>query len=235
MKKFKRILASLLMLGTVFSMSGCKYEQPENSQRWHHNYNSVLEYAKSIDPNATVAQEYTKGEEYYHSYREWDAVIFGVECHVASYELMIANKGFCAGLAPRRYYEADTDYGYYLWKSILENNQTIWTVEEKSPNTIYRVDYVILQTEVGMDCELSDEELTMVWEEARVLKEKYMTYHYADKHVIFHIPAPQGTIGFESGVHMGTVAFSEFTEENKEFIFEYYHQRWQEYGDQLTQ
>ena len=62
MKKFKRILASILMLGTVFSMSGCKYDLPENAQRWHYGYDDAVKYAKSIDPNATVAQEYTQGE-----------------------------------------------------------------------------------------------------------------------------------------------------------------------------
>ena len=74
----------------------------------------------------------------------------------------------------------------------------------------------------------------MIWEEARALKEEYIT-NYVDKDVVFKILAPYGALGFEHGVHMSVVGFSEFTEEDKEETFEYYHQRWQEYGDKLPQ
>ena len=72
----------------------CSYHPPEGWTRRHHTYNEVNAFAKSIDPNAVVAEEYTdyKDKDGW-IFREWDAVINGVDCHVSSVSSWVWNEG----------------------------------------------------------------------------------------------------------------------------------------------
>jgi len=81
-----------------------------------------LAFAKSIDPNATVAEEYTDTlDEYEREYREWEAIINGVECHVSSVSDLVWNDGMAAGEFTKAYYRIDTDYDYTVMKNIVSD------------------------------------------------------------------------------------------------------------------
>ena len=79
--------------------------------------------------------------------------------------------------------------------------------------------------------ELSDEELTELWNELIAINNEYNSYNVRDE-IKVRVPAPQETIG---GVTMSFMSFYGFTEEDRVRLFEYYHEYWQKYGDQLTQ
>ncbi len=82
----KRVLSILLCLAVILCLSGCVYHPPAGWTKSHHSYEEVLAFAKSIDANAVVDKEYTDSgmAGSYDYYREWNAVINGVPCHVAS-------------------------------------------------------------------------------------------------------------------------------------------------------
>ena len=101
----KKILAIFLILILLLYMTACIYHPPEGWTKKHHTYEEVLAFAKSIDPNATVAEEYTDTlDEYEWEYREWDAIINGIECHVSSVSDWVSNDGVGAGEFIKVYY-----------------------------------------------------------------------------------------------------------------------------------
>ena len=232
MKKMKRILATILMLGTVFSMSGCKYDLPENAQRWHYGYDDAVKYAKSIDPDATVAQHNNRDiKEYGYEYREWNAVIYGVECHVTSVEKLAYNTGLGLYFWHKSYYVFDTDYDYFVLKNILREKQPTWEVVEGDYWGFYQADCLAVEVDVQEDSELSDEELMKLWDDVVEINDEYNSYNVRDE-IRVRVPAPQETIG---GVTMSFMVFYGFTEGDRDRLFGYYHEYWQKYGDQLTQ
>ena len=54
----KKILSVLLCITFVLCLSGCTYNPPDGWTKKHHTYKEVLKFAKAIDPNATVEEEY---------------------------------------------------------------------------------------------------------------------------------------------------------------------------------
>lgn len=127
MKKFLTILfASLLVL---FSFGSCRYDVPEGYKSKHFTHAEALAYAKKIDPNATVSQKYVeyKGNSYFvGSYREWEATLFGIECHVASAARVVSDQ---SGEFPEIYYDMDNDYDYYVIAKYIEENGLDYVLE----------------------------------------------------------------------------------------------------------
>ena len=66
----KKILAVFLILILLLYMTACSYHPPEGWTKKHHTYEEVLAFAKLIDPNATVAEEYTDTLDEY----EWSSL-----------------------------------------------------------------------------------------------------------------------------------------------------------------
>ena len=96
----KKIYLIFVMLFMLMFITSCSYNPPVGATEKHHTYEEVLEYAKSIDPNAIVNDEYkdTKLENVMaDEYREWNAVINGIECHVASTPIVVFNDGIAGG------------------------------------------------------------------------------------------------------------------------------------------
>ena len=82
-KKILICILCMILLSAI--LCGCTYYPPEGFTEEHHTYEEILAYAKTLDSNAVVLEEYTDSvDEYDWEYREWPAVINGVECHVAS-------------------------------------------------------------------------------------------------------------------------------------------------------
>ena len=130
MKKIYLIFVILFMLMFITS---CSYNPPVGATEKHHTYEEVLEYAKTIDPNATVNDEYedTKLENVAaDEYREWNAIINGIECHVASTPIIVMNEGVAGGEFPKQYFVVNTDYNFYLLKSIIESKYLDFTIVE---------------------------------------------------------------------------------------------------------
>ena len=110
MKKFMIMLFALLFV--LFSFGACRYDVPEGYKSRHFTYKQALAYAKKIDPNATVSEgyvEYRTNSYLGGSYREWEATLFGVECHVASAARVVSDH---SGEFPEIYYDMDNDYDY---------------------------------------------------------------------------------------------------------------------------
>ena len=109
------ILILLAALFLVFSAS-CTYNPPQGYTEKHHTREEIVAFAKSIDPNATVSETYTetKIDDLNRDFREWDAVINGVECHVSSVGDFVWNTGFLGGEFAKQYYVIDTDYDYLV-------------------------------------------------------------------------------------------------------------------------
>ena len=79
----KTVLAVLLLTLMTLCLTACIYNPPEGLTKNPHTYKEILTFAKSIDPNATVSEEYTDIlDEYNWPYREWEAVINGVNCYL---------------------------------------------------------------------------------------------------------------------------------------------------------
>ena len=171
----KKILSVLLSLILLLSITSCSYHPPEGWTKKHHTYEEVLAFAKSIDPNATVAEEYTDTlDEYEWEYREWDAIINGVECHVSSISDWVWNDGVAAGEFIRVYYRIDTDYDYTVMKNIVSEKYPEWkcgvTMSSKyhhNTNTI-QVDMTMPENRM-----LNDDELEQVWQKASEINEEY--------------------------------------------------------------
>lgn len=187
----KKVLPLLLCIIFSLYLSGCSYNPPGDWTKKHHTYEEVLAFAKSIDANATVVEEYTDTvDEYDWEYREWDAVINGVNCHVASVSDWVWNDGFVAGEFVKVYYRIDTDYDYTIIQNILVNKYSNWKVGESmsskyhhNTNTIFAE---LILSEYKM---MSNDELEQVWQTALEINNEYSKLAIGRK-VGFSIPSP---------------------------------------------
>ena len=121
----KKVISLFLCVILILCLSACTYNPPDGYAEEHHTYEEILEFAKTIDPNATVSTEYvdTTIEDWKRNFREYPATINGIECHVASVGKMVWNEGFLAGEFARQYYIIDTDYDYLILQKILSEKQ----------------------------------------------------------------------------------------------------------------
>lgn len=183
-----------MCLTFALCLSACTYNPPEGWTKKHHTYEEVLTFAKSIDPNATVAEEYsdTVDENDWQDwqFREWDAVINGVHCHVASVSDWVWNEGFAAGEFVKVYYRIDTDYDYTIMQNILLENFPDWKCREGMRNKYHSNDDMLFAeltlTEYRM---MSDKELERVWQTACEIREEFEKVAIGRK-AGFEVPSP---------------------------------------------
>ena len=128
---FWRITFCLTAVFLFIFLLSCTYDPPEGYTQEHHTYDEILAFAKSLDPDAVVSSDYTDTtiDAWNRNFREWDAEINGIECHVSSVGGMVWNSGFLAGEFAKQYYGIDTDYDYYLLQKIVSENQPDWRME----------------------------------------------------------------------------------------------------------
>ncbi len=230
MKRFSRILLLTVILAAL-TLSGCTYDPPEGYTEKHHTYEEVLAYAKTLDPDATVSEEYTDTtiDDWDRSFREWPAVINGIECHVSSVGDMIFNGGFAAGEFARQYFYIDTDYDYLLLEEIVKEKQPDWSMKSDDISSRYNWNHIlVVQTSYSDERQLTDEELEIAWQEALEIHEEYSKYPVR-KQNWFDVPAPSKfylPATKEWSIQMSTEHMSDFSQEGKEAFFRKYQEGW---------
>ena len=238
MKRFSRLILFMLLI-SVLLLSGCTYNPPEGHTKKHHTYEEVLAYAKTLDPDATVSEEYTDTSLYERKWnvREWSAVINGTECHVSSVGDWVWNGGFAAGEFSLQYYYIGTDYDYYILQAIVAEKQPEWYMEPDSITngsydniaSRYNPNFVIsVQTSYSDERPLTDEELEIVWQEALEIHEEYTKYSIRNKDH-FQVPAPGRFYSYatrEWSIQMSTESIRDFSQEGKDEFFKKYREGW---------
>jgi hypothetical protein len=105
------------LLAVALLLSACRYDIPEGYSKNAHPYEELVEFAKSIDPDATVTDE-PQHELYEHrNYVIYPAKIGGIECSVATISVPVYDS---SGEFAVMYYRMDTDYDFNLLCQILE-------------------------------------------------------------------------------------------------------------------
>lgn len=230
MKRFSHILLLTVILAALM-LSGCTYNPPEGYTKDHHTYEEVLAFAQSIDPNATVSEDYTDTtiDDWNRSFREWPAVIHGIECHVSSVGDMVWNEGFAGGEFARQYFYIDTDYDYLLLEQIVREKQPDWGMEYDDLSSRYNWNHVlVVQTSYSDERQLTDEELETAWQAAQEIHEEYSKYPVR-KQDWFDVPAPgefYSPATKEWSIQMSTASIRDFSQEGKDEFFKEYHERW---------
>lgn len=224
----KKVLAVLLCLSIFLGLSACTFNPPEGWTRTHHTYEEVLAFAKSIDPNATVTEGYTDTvDENDWKFREWDAVIHGVHCHVASVTDWVWNSGFAAGEFAESYYRIDTDYDYTVMRNILSEKYPDWNCE-RSLHSKYHSNNIVFACLVLPEFRmLRDDELEEVWKTACQIHEEYEKVALG-REAWFCIPSPgEYWHGEQSIVKLDSHAYiTAFTEEGKVKFLQEYKENW---------
>ena len=171
----KKIYLIFVMLFMLMFITSCSYNPPVGATEKHHTYEEVLEYAKTIDPNATVNDEYedTKLDNVMaDEYREWNAIINGIECHVASTPIVLFNDGVAGGEFGKKYFVLNTDYNFYLLKSIIESKYLDFTIVEDDIADRY-TDYIGFAPLKNNENQLTVDELNLLLSSARSIYEEY--------------------------------------------------------------
>lgn len=223
------ILLSLCMLLILFD--SCIYNPPEGYSKNHHSYNEIVEFARSIDPEAEVGEEYadTHDVDTNSDYREWDAVINGIECHVSSVSRHVYNSGIMAGEFAKKFYAVDTDYDYFLLEKIVSEKQPDWRMSRSDEAARYNLnDVITVETSYTEERELSREELEKLWTEALEIVSEYSA-NLVRKTAYFTVAAPAEYVSGDYSEHfvkMGTVSLYDFSEEGKAAFFDKYAESW---------
>ncbi len=222
----KKSLSVFLIIAIFFCLSSCTYHPPEGWTKNHHTYDEVLEFARSIDPDATVSEEYTDTtDEYDWKYREWDAVIKGGKCHVASVSDWVWNDGLAAGEFARDYYRIDTDYDYTVMQNILAEKYSDWKCRDGIRSKYHsNTDTIYAEPVLSEFRKLSDDELEALWQTVLEINEEYKALALSRK-AGFSLPSP--------GLYSGDIVrkdshtyITEFTEEGKQKFLNEYHEDW---------
>ena len=231
MKKSKIALFLLFSIAALLLFDSCIYTPPEGYSRNHHKYDEIVEFARSIDPEAVVAGEYsdTYDDESNSDYREWDAVINGIECHVSSVSRHVFNSGIMAGEFAKKFYAVDTDYDYFLLEKIVSEKQPDWRMSRSDKAARYNLnDVITVETSYTEERELSREELEKLWAEASEIYSEYNSYPVR-KTAYFSVAAPAEFVSGDYSEHfvkMGTVSLHDFSEEGKTLFFNSYAEHW---------
>ena len=169
MKKNKKVYvgAYILFLHILVLMTGCAYHPPEGYTKKHHTYDEMVEYAKSIDPQSSVSEEYKDIEEDNREYRIWSAEIKGVECSVASASKKVYNDGFAAGEFSKTYYCYDTDYDFIIVQNILESHPDLGIIETDSISERFHNNDLVCST-LKVE-ELTNERFDELWDEYKTM------------------------------------------------------------------
>ena len=225
--------AILILLAALFlvSAASCTYYPPEGYTKTHHTYEEILAFAQSIDPNATVSKTYTDTQidELNRNFREWDAVINGIECHVSSVGDMVWNSGFLAGEFARQYYVIDTDYDYLVLQKIVSEKQPGWEMEYTDIGSIYNWNHLLsVKTPYKENRELSADELEIAWEKAFEIYLEYSS-NPVRKEAWFPVSIPVLVSNADSEYEYITytiLVMKDFSEEGKAEFFREYKEAW---------
>jgi hypothetical protein len=229
MKKAIAILSLFCVL--ILCFTACTYNPPDGYTEEHHTYEEILAFAKSIDPDATVSKEYTDTtiDDWNRNFREYPAVINGVECHVSSVGDMVWNSGFLAGEFARQYYVIDTDYDYLALKQIVAEHNPDWSISEDTLGMRYNWNNILsVYMEPNCTEQLEDEMLDAILEQAN---EIYSAYHNLPirKELYFWLPAPGTAYNSDKEKIVkrnSKVLLEHFTEEGKLAFIDKYHEAW---------
>ncbi len=213
----KKLLALILCFMTILSFSSCSYNPPEGYSKSIHSYEEILKYAKGIDPNATVSENYTDTEQCGESCREYPAIINGIECHVSSVSVLLSNDGIFAGEFPMGYYRLDTDYDYLTLQQIVAEKQPEWTLTANS----YSYDCFLIFIATGKTEELSDEELNLVFQHIDAIRSSYNSFNVR-KRLCFGLPSPSESYNADGKLVVNDYTyFQDCTESQTEFVARY--------------
>lgn len=188
----KKIYLIFVMLFMLMFITSCSYNPPVGATEKHHTYEEVLEYAKTIDPNATVNDEYedTKLDNVMaDEYREWNAIINGIECHVASTPIVLFNNGIAGGEFGKKYFVLNTDYNFYLLKSIIESKYLDFTIVEDDISDRY-TDYIGFVPLKNNENQLTVDELNFLLSTARSIYEEYKLKATEGKNISIGLYSP---------------------------------------------
>lgn len=176
MSKTKQcILPVLFTVAVLMSLmlTGCRYDVPEGYTSKHHTYAEAVEYAKNIDPDATVSEDSKDINENYRDYRIWPAVINGKECSVASISVNIYNQGWAAGEFSKRYYRMDTDYDYFVINDVLKEYPDLGQVESNLQDRYEQNDH--LYGVITLDG-ITEDKLVELWDEHNKVNKELAKY-----------------------------------------------------------
>lgn len=227
----KRYIAIVLFLIYIILIQACKYNSPEGFTEQHHTYEEIVAFAKSIDPNATVSEEYTDTtiDDWNRDFREWSAVICGIECHVSSVGDMVWNDGFLAGEFAKQYYVIDTDYDYYLLQQIVSEKQPDWKMSYDDISSRYNWNNLLsVETSYTENRQLTDVELETAWQEAFEIYTEYNS-HPVRKEAWFSVAAPAIYVdgnGENEHIKITSDIMNDFSEEGKTKFFNEYRESW---------
>lgn len=188
----KKIYLIFVMLFMLMFITSCSYNPPVGATEKHHTYEEVLEYAKKIDPNAIVNDEYedTKLENVMaDEYREWNAIINGIECHVASTPIVLLNDGIAGGEFGKKYFVVNTDYNFYLLKSIIESKYLDFTIVDDDIADRY-TDYIGFAPLKNNENQLTVDELNLLLSSARSIYEEYNLKSTEGKNISIGLYSP---------------------------------------------
>lgn len=227
----KRIISIIFCLSLIFGLSACSYNPPEGYTEKHHTYEEILKFAQSIDPNAIVSKDYTDTlDEYDWEYREWNANINGINCHVASNSDWVWNNGFLAGEFAKIYYRIDTDYDYLLLQKIVSEKQPDWAMEYNDIGSRYNCNDVLSVKIATIEKNaLSDNELELIWQDALDIANEYNSYPIRKK-PYFSLPAPgKGYDQYLEEYYIeteDTMIIDDLSDQGKTDFFQEYYDAW---------
>lgn len=228
MKNFLKTTAflclSVLLLLSIFS---CVYNPPEGYTEEHHTYEEIFAFAKSLDPNAVVSESYTdtKIDDWNRNFREWDAVINGIACHVSSVGATVWD---ATGEFAKQYYVIDTDYDYLVLQKIVSEKQPDWEMEASGFGSRYNRDGKLFVNTSYMGTEkLSDEELEDAWAKAYEIYQQYHSYPVR-KEAYFSLSAPAIYVNNDGSklVKITVDSMHDFSDDGKAAFFEIYAESW---------
>lgn len=228
MKKIYLIFVMLFML--MFTTS-CSYNPPVGATEKHHTYEEVLEYVKKIDPNAIVNDEYkdTKLDNVMaDEYREWNAIINGIECHVASTPIIVMNEGVAGGEFGKQYFVVNTDYNFYLLKSIIESKYLYFTIVEDDIADRYN-DYIGFAPLKNNENQLTVDELNLLLSSARSIYEEYNLKATEGKNISIGLYSPTvlcSADGSNKHIEIRIEYYTINSETTNEAIIDKYLQNW---------
>ena len=118
----------------------------EEYKEEHRSYEEALEYARSLDPQASVSSDYKDVTENSREYRIWPAVINGIDCGVASESKNIYNSGIAGGEFAETMYRLDTDYDYYVTCEVLEAYPELGAFDDDSVSCRFQTNDILAST-----------------------------------------------------------------------------------------
>ena len=187
------------MLLVLTILSGCSYDIPEGYKKQLHSYEEALEYAKSLDPEATVSSECEETELQTVKFRIWPAVIGGRKCSVCSMGANVYNTGWAAGEFPVRYYRLDTDYDYYVITEVLRSHPEVEDEDKDKEVTLWRrfEQNNLITAKIQVDS-LTQESFDAIWNEYLQVNKEIEKYP-VHKRFGLYVYLPGNYFKFETG------------------------------------